>query len=346
MNKNLLFSFLLITTVSTNSFSQSVTSNSGMETWGEHTYSPTLPITTYNVVFPEQWHSSDQIVGENLDIIMLLGVTPQNQISKSTDAHSGSFAASVKTVDMDTFGVVPGILANMNMHLAITMDINPSNIWDALSYSGGTPVNGKKVDSVIAWIKLDTSSNDASGINIIATKKYPNVDTNTVIGTGFLSIVPNIEGYQRVSVPMTYMDTSETSCDTLLVTFVSSMPSAIPEDTLTPGNEMLVDDVAMVLSDGSTTGIILPLLSENALVVYPNPSEDGRMNFNLNTNLKPSEFSLIISDISGKTLYHQSLKDNINQIDCTQYASGNYFYTLIHNPSQQKENGKFALNRK
>ncbi len=340
MKKNLLITSLLsIFTCSMNFAQTPEFNNPGMETWESETY-PGIPSLT--VTNPTGWFGSDRIMGENLPIMFVIGAEASPQIAQSDDAHSGNSAAAITSVNLgDSFGVIPGILTNAKYSLSLDPNItDPSSLLSNVSITGGTPVNGKKVDTVYAWVKLDTSNTDNASITLSALTKMPGADTNTMIGSGGIIIAPSDEGYVRVAVPMEYEDENMTATDTLVVTFTSS---ATQNGTV--GNTLLVDDVSMVVSDGQSNGIELPLLSEKAMYVYPNPSAQGYVYFNLNASLKPAEFSLIITDISGKTMYHQTLSDNINKLDCSAYANGTYFYTLVHTPSQQKEGGKFILNK-
>jgi len=345
MKKKVLITSMLGVLSCSLSFAQEF-SNSGMETWESQTYSA-MGGSDLTITYPTGWSGSDRIMGENLDVLSglaIFGIDIQlsAQIAQSEDAHSGSSAAAITSVSLgDSFGVVPGMLTNAVYSLQIDpTNLDMASLLSNVTVSGGTAVNGKKVDTVYAWVKLDTSNTDQAVVTLSALTQMPGSDTNTVIGAGSLLISPSDEGYVRVAVPMEYLDENMTATDTLIVTFASSATQAGTE-----GNTLLVDDVSMVLSDGHNNGIELPLLSEKAMYVYPNPATQGYVYFNLNASLKPAEFSLMITDISGKTLYNQTLSDHINKLDCSAYANGTYFYTLIHNPSQQKESGKIVLSQ-
>jgi len=338
MKKKVLITSMLGIMSCSLSFAQDFT-NSGMETWESETYPGIPPLTLNN---PTGWFGTDRIMGENLIIILAMGMEASPQITQSEDAHSGSSAAAITTISLsDTMAPLPGLLSNARYSLNLNPDnLDMESLLSNVSITGGTPVNGKKVDTVYAWVKLDTSNTDNASITISAMTTMPGADTATLIGSGGFIIAPSADGYVQVAVPMEYLDEGMTATDTLIVNFSSSA-----SQSGTVGNTLLVDDVSMVLSDGQSNGIELPLLSEKAMYVYPNPAAQGYVYFNLNTTLKPAEFSLIITDISGKTMYNQILSDHINKLDCSAYANGTYFYTLVHNPSQQKESGKIVLSQ-
>jgi len=338
MKKKLLITSMLGLMSCSLSFAQDF-SNSGMETWESETFMGLPPLTITN---PTGWYGTDRIMGENLLIMLALGFDASAQISQSDDAHSGSAAAAISTVSIsDTMPALPGLLSNAKYSLNLDPEnLDMSSLLSNVVITGGTPVNGKKVDTVFAWVKLDSSNTDDASVTITAMATLPGEDTASMIGAGGFIISPSDEGYVRIAVPMEYLDENMTATDTLIVNFSSSATQSG-----TAGNTLLVDDVSMVLSDGQTSGIELPLLSEKAMYVYPNPAAQGYVYFNLNTTLQPAEFSLMITDISGKTLYNQTLNDHINKVDCSAFANGTYFYTLVHHSSQQKESGKIVLTK-
>ena len=284
MNNKFLFSTLAIAAMTATQAlaqEQAVTSNAGMETWGSASYGIPI-ISPFDVNFPEGWSGSDGVLGQNYTVLALMGVTPQNQIFKSTDKHQGSFAAEIKTKAIGTLGVFPGVLTNTNISLDLSSidTSNMSSLMNMVTFSGGTPTNGKKVDSVIAWVKLAETNTDSANITISAMKKFPGSDTLTPIGGGTLNIAPNANGYQRMAVAMTYAS-EEVATDTLWVNFLSST-MGVGGDSATVDNTLLVDDVSMILSD-PTTAIEVPIMGELAMKVYPNPAQNGWVYFNLNT---------------------------------------------------------------
>lgn len=80
--------------------------------------------------------------------------------------------------------------------------------------------------------------------------------------------------------------------------------------------------------------------SESSLEVSPNPVSD-LLTAKYKILEKSSNLQLVITDINGKELYHQPLKNNIDEIivNCNQFISGNFIVTI-------KGNGIKSLSQK
>ena len=280
---------------------------------------------------------------------MAIGGTPVKQLYKSNDVHSGQYAAELKTRFLgDSLGNVPCALINARVSLdlgAIVADPDLSDILSLFTYSGGTPILGRKVDTVSAWVKLTNQNNDNASVIITALRKAKTAggaDTMIPIGSGSRIIANNVSNdYRQISVPMVYPDPSKTATDTLIVVF-SSSAIVTGEDTATDGNTLLVDDVSMTTSNGSGTAIRQPVFAEDIALVYPNPSKN-LIYFNLNTFQKADDYTLTITDASGRTILVERLKQQVNEKNVSGWARGNYFYTLSNLKSGKYVNGKFSI---
>jgi|GEM_PF-597350 len=334
MKKFLLFSAVLLASA-LGVKAQSV-ANSGFESWHDFTVQTGI-ISSIDLEAPGSWSGSDSLIAGISPFAAIAGIqiTPVKQLSKSTDAHSGTYAASLKTAFLgDSVGNVPCVLINARVSVDIMALVgNPevSDVFDLVTYSGGTPVLGRKVDAVNAWVKLtDQNQDDASAIVTALQKSQTGsgADTLIPIGAGSLIIQKGISNdYREISVPVVYADTGNTATDTLIVVFTSSA-AADPNAPATNGNTLLVDDITMSTSDGSgTVSVRQPLLPGDALLVYPNPATDA-VYFNLHTALEPGKYTLHITDISGRAVLFRPLREHINKQQVRGWAKGTYFYTL------------------
>lgn len=295
---------------------------------------------------PTNFHGSDSTLRGIAPMLMIAGypITPKKQISKSTDAYEGDFAARIVTLNLGTtFGNTPGILANgpieVDMSAAGSID-DGIGITDILKVSGGTPTLGRKVDSVVAYIKSPVTNTDSAIVFINAKRNIGG--TMNIIGSGSTIIEPGAD-YQRIVISMEYITESMIATDSLTIMFVSSFTTATPTGTtpifnFTENNEILVDKVALYTS--VATGINNPYQTQDlGIIAYPIPASQ-QIHFN-NTNNIPHNL-LAIYDMQGRILLQKSLQTGINTIDIQHWPAGNYMYEVIDTKAQAKQTGKFT----
>lgn len=340
--KKILLSATVLLAVFTAARAQTI-DNGGFENWQG-------PSGSLQLENPDSWYGSDKTLDDLGVLLTIVGVTPEKQLFKSTDAHSGTFAAELKTAFLgDTVGNVPGLLLNARINfdlLAVIQDPDFSNFLDHVTYTGGTPLLGKKVDNVKAWVKLSGDQQDQASVIISAFKKgltANNTDTMILIGNGTKLITPNAaNAYEEITVPMVYTSPSNTATDTLIVVFSSSAVITSTTPT-TDGNTVKVDDVTMTTSDGtSPTSIQEPVFREDIVVVYPNPAGNV-VYFNLNAAEKASDYTLTVTDMTGRVVLQEQLTQQINQRSLNGWARGTYFYSLVNTKNDKSEQGKFAV---
>ena len=342
MKKKILLSVMVLVHVFTSSQARTI-ANDGFENWQG-------PTGSLQLESPNSWYGSDKTLSDLEFILGTVGVTPEKQLFKTTDAHSGTFAAEIKTAFLgDTVGNVPALLLNAQINfdlLGVIADPDFSNFLDHVTYTGGTPLLGKKVDNVKAWVKLTGDQQDQASVLISAFKKgltSNNTDTMILIGSGTKLITPNAANtYEEVTVPMIYTSASNTATDTLIVVFSSS--AVINETTpTTDGNTLKVDDVSMTTSEGtSPTSIQEPVFRDDIALVYPNPA-NNIVYFNLNVAEKASDYTLKVTDVTGRVVLQEQLKQQINPRSVTGWSKGSYFYTLTNVKNDKSEQGKFAV---
>ncbi len=343
MKKQLLTAALAVSAFATAQAQTPSFTNNGFETWEE--YSPEgAPMVSLDR--PTGWYGSDEITGQYSTLLLLMfGITAEAQLFESADAHEGTKAARIVSVELnDSLGNIPGVLTNAKISLDfadLEGELDGESLLSALKYSGGTPMYGKKVDTVSAWIKTPASNMDASTIIITAMKKSTTAggaDTFISIGSGAAVLAPDGgTGYRKVAVEMTY-GTATVATDTLVVAFLSSAFTS--EMPVTPGNTLMVDDVMVQYSDG-VTSITQPLMSENSVAVYPNPANTNIW-FNLDAKAKAANYTLSIFDAAGRNVYQKQLTEQVNNIDIAAWATGTYFYQLTNKNTAATSTGTFV----
>jgi hypothetical protein len=348
MKKSLLLTAVLAGTLT--SAQAQTFSNAGFETWNNFTVMTGFP-GSVALEAPTTWSGTDSLIAGLTLPASLLGIDidPVTQIIKSNDAHSGTFAAEIKTANLgDSLGNVPAALINAKINFDIlSVGANPdfSSLLSLFTFTGGTPALGRKVDNVKAWVKAASTNLDQASITVNALQKAKtaaNADTLILIGSGvgLVSANPNND-YVETTVNVTYINPSNTATDTLIVIFSSSAVAGSGTE-FTEGNKMLVDDVSMTTSTGSSLSIRQPVFADDIALVYPNPAKNI-IYFNLNTFQKADDYILTVTDASGRAILTENLKQQVNEKNVSGWAKGSYFYSLTNTKNGKHLNGKFSV---
>jgi hypothetical protein len=222
-------------------------------------------------------------------------------VSKSSDAHSGQFAAEIIAGDFtnpqsgQTFSL-PGRLVTG----AATTGMGQTAI-EGFSFS-------QRPDSLTGWFKYSFTQTDACIFNVTLTKWNPTTQMRDIIGEG-QSIENEAFIYRRFSFPVSYI--SNEIPDTCIVEFLSSdIQSGIQ------GSILLIDDIEFVYNN---VGINESEKIES-MFVYPNPvAENGVFKLQNGTEIKTVE----LLNSSG-ILLSQNI---FNGESCTieEFPAGTYF---------------------
>jgi hypothetical protein len=340
MKKTLLLTAVLAGTLA--STQAQTFSNAGFETWQG-------PSGVYQIENPGSWFGSDKLITDYALFLIPLGATPAKQLYKTSDRHSGESAAELRTKFLgDTLGNIPCALINAQVSIDIgAVMANPdlSNILNLFIYTGGTPILRRKLETISAWVKLTDQNNDNASVVITALQKAKTpggADTMIAIGGGSQIIANNVSNnYREITVPVVYANPNNTATDTMIVVF-SSSAVVTTGDISTDGNTLLVDDVSMTTSEGTSLSIRQPVFAEDIALVYPNPAKN-LIYFNLNTFQKAEDYRLTVTDASGRVILMENLKQQVNEKNVSGWAKGNYFYSLINTKNDKHVNGKFSV---
>jgi hypothetical protein len=281
--KKLIITFNLSLVLINFALSQQI-SNCGLEQW--------QPFTGYEV--PDSFLTMDQV--------LFLG---QPLVTKTTDAHSGQYAAIVQT----GYVSVSGLLSYGRFE-----KIGQTN------YFYGWPFTARP-DTLRFWYKFIPAGND-TGLAAIGLSKWNG--NHVVIGLGRMPVFNNIASYTMAEIPIEYYS-SETP-DTIMISFVSSFNS-----NPTAGTMLFIDDISLNYPPTGVKEVTSNTPETFLLTAYPNP-------FNPSTTIRYQipEMSFVtikVYDVLGneiETLVNEEKPAGIYEI--TWYAerlpSGVYFYQL------------------
>jgi hypothetical protein len=342
MKKQLLFGAFLASSLSMAVSSQGQSfPNASFETWHN------LTVNALTLEAPNNWHGTDSLITAIAPLAATAGYTivPAKQLFQTSTSHSGQLAAEIRSVSIGSdIGNIPGVFSNAKIGIDIFGLItggdisDPTSILEYLSYTEATPVT-QRVDTVSAWVQLDNTNMDPALISILAVKTVPGSsgDSTAVVGAGEFAVQPGTNQYTKVSIPLVYMSTTIVP-EKLIVVFASSDPAS---DTVHAGNKLLVDDIGFSYASGGTS-IRQPLFAEQVALVYPNPASNT-VYFNLNAQERAEDYTLTISDISGRVILQEKLKQQINDKNVKGWVKGTYFYNLSNARNGRSAQGKFIV---
>jgi hypothetical protein len=259
--------------------------NGGLESWQTFT----------NFEVPDSFYTFDQ------NIFVGTATT-----SKTTDAHSGQYAALLQTQAGPT-------------------STNFSGTMSYGSFSAG-PVNyfygwpfAQRPTKLKFWYKYINPGNDTALCGIFLSKW---TGLHTSIGSGIFYFSANTPNYTLAEIPVNY--TSGVLPDTLSIGFMSSV-NANP----TSGTMLYIDDISL---DYSTALESNPAI--NAIRVYPNPCSNAMYI----TIPSPGNHHLTIRDVLGSAVYEKDNYSSQLAIDCSQFNAG--VYTIHLEKGASKFTGK------
>ncbi len=313
--------------------------NPGFETgWRNITVIGLPPFLTKGV---GNWNCIDSIIGDPIIGLaaqtMGFTLTPKQQIYQSTDMHSGDYALEVRTEYISDTIIIPGIVANAKININLGA-VGGGSITDIFSFTNGAPGYGKKIDTVRAWVKLDTTNTDDAIITVAANQVR---DGEVIeIGAG-ATIITKDTGYQHIAIGVEYLESNNTATDTFLITIFSSVPSG--GAIMTEGNTLLVDDFTVEYSEGERAVSVKKInLVQDMVTVYPVPAKNN-LHFDISKNVNIQNLQLTIYDMNGRVLENQKVEQSTFTKDISNYSRGNYIYSIKDNNNNTAQNGKFIV---
>lgn len=289
-------------------------SNGTMETWVNYNAGIFPPVALEE---PAGWHGSDSLIC-TYGPILAPGTTFSKQIFKSTDKHSGTYAAMIMSSINDSLGAYTGLLTNALISVDLTS-------MDA-TYSGGYAVS-QRMNYASAWIKYVPRGTDSASILVEAVKTGAGANGDSVLGGGEM-LIGATPSYTSFSVPIIYNDTSITP-DAIRITFTSSYNDA------TDSTMLYVDDVTV----GMFPVGIKPIVKQvNAITLYPNPAQNE---LNISNNLQEA-VHIDLFDEHGRLIYRKMVEGKA-QVDLSAYAAGQYFFVVHDKNNALMQTGKFNV---
>ena len=278
----------------------------------------------------------------DIDTMGLQFTYPLSKVVKTTDAHSGSYAARLDTKMLDSMivmalqtmgvadvGMMPtimsigginilpvatdlfGIMSNPNYESVLMQLMASADL--SKYFKGGLPLNGFKVSALEGYYKYDcVSENAADEAMIMLIGSVYDVTSNrrTIAGVG-VGLLDEKSEYEKFTIP--YFALSAVPADTIEVVIFSSQLLTMELDS-----KLYVDDLSLV----GQNGVVIPLMSSD-VSCYPNPSK-GNIILSLESD-EPAEVTFY--NVLGQKVLGQ--KSCIDGTKFTLPESGVYMMEVI-----------------
>lgn len=260
---------------------------------------------------PTGWATSNAALG-----------TTATTVTKSTDFHSGAFAAKLEgkqgVVNVPPFGPVPVVVPG----LITTGQLSGTSVVGGQAYT-------TKSISLTGYYKYTPSGADLALIEVSLFKRNSSTNKRDRIAYGKLETgaEPN---YTLFDIKLVYDPAFTADPDSQLITISSSKSI-----TAAVANSLLyVDHVEFT---GIVTGINESNITANSSA-YPNPAVNE---LTITTDEKAN--SIALYDIAGRMMDEVAVENKTANVNTSAYAKGIYYYTVLGINNAMMSKGKFAI---
>jgi len=292
---------LLLLSLPTILIAQTQFENPGFETW-EGSGSTEEPL---------QWSSIKTSDNSSLNSLAPVVMT------KSTDAHSGSY--SIKLENKSSFGIVAnGIITNGQVHA----DMNPSNgyVFTNTSDSKWNTPFADRPDSLVGWYKYTPSGVDKGKVEVhLHTGAGQNPENGTLAnrigGARFNIANTTVSSWTRFSVPFYYVN-SNSPTHMLAVLTSGDSTNAVN------GSVAYFDDLEFIYNPTS--------VEENIFSAAQIFQQNGLLTINMKGEYVSGAL-VSVTDMQGRTLITNSNLIQGQNTFTTPFSTGIYLITFSYN---------------
>jgi len=212
-------------------------------------------------------------------------------VTKTTDAHGGSYAAQLNTLSIPTQSgavLLPGVLV-------LGTKPGPATNTVVGLPNGGSPYAARPTQLQF-YYKLSGPAADSASALVYLTQTPKAGAPPTIVGAGFSYLQPTTGGYAVLTLPIQY--SSGVTPDSVHVQFSSGDAANI-----TAGTTLRVDDLAL---SGTALATRAEASLQAQLTVAPNPSPAGR--FVISSPAQPALAGapLMVLDALGRVVVRQA----------------------------------------
>ncbi len=222
-------------------------------------------------------------------------------VSRTSDVHSGTYAAQLETKQWGTF-LLPGLLASGNF------------IMTAPFIKQGQPFTDKPT-RFKGWIKFTSVNGDSSAVLAMLTRFNKATSKQDTIAKALQIIKNSILEYTQFDVSFDYINT-EIAPDSILLFFTSSAGGNGSPGQV--GSTLFVDDISLEYSNG-VQELLMP---EFSIDVFPTPATE-HLSLSFNTT-NTEQFLCHIYAIDGRFIQSFTPSEKNHQLDVSEWQQGSY----------------------
>jgi hypothetical protein len=228
-------------------------------------------------------------------------------LSKTTDAHSGNFAAMLETKQWGSF-LLPGLLVSGNFITSSPFVIQGKPFTEL-------PVKFK------GYYKYISVNNDSAAIFAMLTR-YDNLNSKRdTIAEARFAVLNTTSSYTFFEIDFNYHITG-VNPDSIDVVFSSSAAGSNFQGQI--GSTLFVDDVSLEYA----TGISENIISKISIDVFPNPTTDDLNICSFDNAFRKSTFIVYSED--GRQIFKFMPTENSYLLNSYLFNSGRYLLNVYN----------------
>lgn len=291
--------------------------NPSFEDWAsEGSYEDPSPGSTENG--GGFWDTSNKVV----DLYPTADIT----VTKSTDAHSGTYSARLETSSVNI--IVTELLTAATLFTGY-FDPNPANPIESVKF--GKPFT-ETPDYFRVWYQYEPVQGDSAEIYCYLDKGENN---ETRIATAYTKIYDATTGWTELVLPFVY-DVEGELPETITLVFASSADGDNFEGQV--GNTLYVDDVELIKCTTPNENLISEAFTTH---VFPNPSFGENLQFEFS---EAKDVVLSIFSVDGKKVFTADVNADNYELDIAEWNNGFYQYVINDKDSNEAiSRGSFVI---
>ncbi len=245
-------------------------------------------------------------------------------VTKSTDAHSGTYSAKLETSSW--FGLTSSATV-----FSGEFDPDEGNPLESIKF--GKPFT-ETPDYFRGWYKYEPVSGDSAEIYTYLHRW--DGSERVRVAEAYTKVYDATSGWEQFNIEFEYL--SSDMPDSITMVFASSAGGAEFQGRV--GNTLYIDDVELYYCT-VTSGFSTPLMSELDVNTFPNPA-DGMLRFDLDDHVNGS---IRIFSMDGREMGEYRVNGDTFTISLDRYSDGLYKYVILDDSSTALASGSFMKKR-
>lgn len=247
-----------------------------------------------------------------LNFLRGFGPSAPITVNKTTDAHTGQYAAEITTGEFGSF-VVPGLLVCGEVG-----DINLQNPTDVIKR--GKPFTALP-EKFLGYYKHLPVNGDSAVANAMLTRYNTALGKRDTIALAEQLFKAEVNTYTLFEAEFEYYMNGVTP-DTIIIALVSSAGGQTLEGQ--PGNKLFIDEISL----SYVAGITQKVNDIISIKTYPNPFSE-QVTFEAETASNNRQVAIYSTD--GKLLRSMPFQETILRTDLSELPKGSYLYVVQDN---------------